>query len=100
MVAAQLPVRNSPKFAEFAVEDGDSSFYIFVEQMTLCETSTFTKALFLWFCVHYVFHLSYSTSLSDLCTFFQEFVFGLPAKGKRCTSYITTATDIQQFTVR
>ena len=55
MVAAQLPVRNSPRFAEFAVEDGDSSFYIFVEQMTLCETSTFTKALFLWFCVHSYF---------------------------------------------
>ena len=64
------------------------------------ETSTFTKALFLWFSVHYVFHLSYSTILNDFCTFFQEFVFGLPAKGKRGTSYLTTATDIQQFTVK
>ncbi len=33
VVAAQPPVRNSPRFAEFAVEDGDSSYYIFVEQM-------------------------------------------------------------------
>ena len=82
------------------MEDGDSSYYIFVEQMTLCEIPTFTKALFLWFSVHYVFHLSYLPLLNDFCTFFQEFVFGLPAKGKHCTSYLTTVTDIQQLTIR
>ena len=82
------------------MEDGDPSYYILVEQMALCETSTFKKALFLWFSTHYVFHLSYAPTISDFCTFFQEFIFGLPAKGKRCTSYLTTATDIQQFTVR
>lgn len=93
-------MRNSPRFAEFVIEDGGSTYFLFVEQTTICESSTFTRALFLWFCIHYVFHLSYSTLLTDLCTFFQEFVFGLPSAGKRSASYLTVATDIQQHTVR
>ena len=68
-----------------------------MEQITLCETATFTKTLFLWFCIHYVFHLSYSTPLNDLCIFVQEFVFGLPSSGKRSASHLTIATDIQQI---
>lgn len=100
VVAAQPPVRNSPRLAEFAVESGSSSYFLFVEQITLCETFSFTKALFLWFSTHYVFHLSYSPVLNDLCTFFQEFIFGLPSIGKRSASYLSTATDIQQITVR
>lgn len=93
-------MRNSPRFAEFAVEGGTRSYFLFVEQITLCETATFTKALFLWFSIHYVFHLSYSSLLGDVCTFIQEFIFGLPSTGKRSASYLSVATDIQQMTVR
>ena len=100
VVAAQPPARNAPRFAEFVVEDSSSTYFVFVEQTTLCECSTFTDALFLWFCTYYVFHLSYYTVLADVCAFFQEFIFGLPLTGKRSASYLSTATDIQQLTLR
>lgn len=100
VVSAQPPVRNSPRLAEFVVEDGNGTYFLFMEQMTVCEVNSFTKALFLWFCTHYVFHLNYCPALSDLCTFIQEFVFGLPCAGKRSATYLSIATDIQQITVR
>ena len=100
VVATQPPARNSPRFAEFIVEDSSSSYFVFVEQTTLCECPTFAHALFIWFSTHYVFHLSYCSLLNELCSFFQEFLFGLPLTGKRCVSNLTTATDIQQLTVR
>ena len=99
VVARQPPPRNSPRFAEFVAEDGGSTYVLFVEQTTICGSPAFTKTLFLWFCVHYVFHLSYSAPLTEVCEFFQEFVFGLPLTGKRSASYLSTATDIQQLTI-
>ena len=81
-------------------ESGDETYFIFVEQITICEVRSFTKALFLWFCVHYVFHLNYCETLNDLCTFIQEFIFGLPCAGKKSATYLAIATDIQQKTVR
>lgn len=99
-MASNPPIRNSPRIAEFDVEDGNNTYFLFVEQMALCETSSFCKALFLWFSIHYVFHLSYCSSLSDLCMFIQEFVFGLPCAGKRSASYLTIVTDIQRNTIR
>lgn len=101
VVASNPPIRNSPRIGEFNVEDGNNTYYIFVEQMVLCELSSFSKALFIWFSVHYVFHLSYCSPLNDLCMFLQEFVFGLPsAGGKRSASYLTIVTDIQRKTIR
>lgn len=100
VVASNPPVRNSPRIGEFDVEDGNNTYFIFVEQAVLCEVPSFCKALFLWFCVHYVFHLSYCSQLNDVCMFFQEFVFGLPCSGKRSSSYLTIATDIQRNTIR
>lgn len=75
VVAAQPPARCSLRSAEFVVEDASSTYFVFVEQMTVCECSTFLNALFIWFCTHYVL---YYTELADLCAFFQEFIFGLP----------------------
>ena len=33
-------VRNSPRFAIFVIEDGGSMYFLFVEQITVCESST------------------------------------------------------------
>ena len=80
MIASQPPVRNSPRFAELDVDNGDNPYFLFVEQKTV--VSSFTKALFLWFSVHYVFHLSYSKPLTDLCTFiflgYRQLANGVP----------------------
>lgn len=101
VVASRPPVRNSPRLAEFVVEnDGKETFFIFIEKLTICEVNSFTRALFLWFCTYYVFHLNYCEVHSDFCIFMQEFVFGLPCPGKRTATYLTVATDIQQMTVR
>lgn len=97
-MASDPPVRNTPRIAEFTcvTEDETSSYFLFVEQMVLCETTSFTKALFLWFSIHYVFHLSYCAKLNDMCLFIQEFVFGLPCSTKRSPSYLSVVTDIQR----
>ena len=100
VIASQPPLRNAPRIAEFAVEDGDSQFYLIVEQRVVCQTANFTKALYLWFCLHYIFHICYEPSLHDVCMFFQEFIFGLPCTAKRSSSYLSTATDIQALTTR
>ena len=100
VVAAQPPLRNSPRPAEFQVDDGGNIYFILIEQSVLCQVPTFNEALYVWFCSHYIFHLSYCNSIAEVCMFFQEFLFGLPAGGKRSATYPTTATDIQQLTIR
>ena len=62
---------------------GESSFYIIVEGIILCETSTFVKGLCLWFASHYVFNLEYSKSLKYICLLRHEFVFKLPQETKK-----------------
>ena len=44
VIASQPPLCNAPRIAEFAVEDGDSQFYLIVEQRVVCQTTKFTKA--------------------------------------------------------
>ena len=53
--AEQDPSRASPRIGRFLVDDGAPVYYIFVENRVLMQVSSFTKALFLWFSVHYVF---------------------------------------------
>ena len=96
-VASESPVRTAPRICEFSTEDGPSKYMIFIEQQAICETGTLTKAIFLWFSSHYVFHLCYDT-ISHVCLFFQEFSFGLPCTNTRSPSYLSKATDIQRLT--
>ena len=60
--------------------DGNSSYCLGVEKKVLITgIPSMCKALALWFCLHYVFHLEYGKTTSDVAVFLQEFVFGLPA---------------------
>ena len=53
-IATKPPVRNSPRFAEFAVEDGENcTYFLFVEQKTICETHSFQKSFLLVLCALY-----------------------------------------------
>ena len=99
-MASNPPVRNSPRIGEFTYASADetSKYFLFVERKVLCEASSFPKALFLWFSIHYVFHLSYCACLNEVCMFIQEFVFGLPCSAKRSSSYLSIVTDIQRNT--
>ena len=75
-------------------------FYLMVEQKVVCQTANFTKTVYVWFCLYYVFHLCYDPVVNDVCMFFQEFIFGLPCTAKRTSAYLSTATDIQALTTR
>ena len=58
-VASESPIRTAPRICEFATEYGPSKHIIFIEQESVCETGALTRAIFLWFSSHYVFHLCY-----------------------------------------
>lgn len=106
VVAVKNPPLPNPRFAAFKEDNGDITYYLFIEQKVLCTIPTsFTRSLILWFSVHYIFHLDYYPKIHDVALFFQEFVFGLPesqkgkgAKNKTCT-YLTISSDIHTFTV-
>ena len=98
-IATAPPARNTPWIGEFMADDGDSSYFIFVEQAPFFSFSSFVKALFFWFCLHYVFNLEYNSNVKEFCLFFQEFVFGLPNSCKKTSTYLSTTTDIQRFAV-
>lgn len=96
--ASEVPNRNNPWIGEFSAEDGGCEYFVFVEQTVLCTVNTFTKALFLWFALYYVFNLEYEKNSKDLCLFFQEFIFGLPDNlCKKSSTYLSISTDIQRF---
>lgn len=95
-VAAAIPDRNAPWIGQFAADDGNECFFVFIEQRVLCTVNSFSMALFIWFSLFYVFNLEYVSSLRDICLFFQEFVFGLPDNtSKKTSTYLTITTDIQ-----
>lgn len=99
-VATAEPTRIAPWIGEFMVDDGDSTYFIFVEQKVFCTVNSFVKSLFVWFSLFYVFNLEYGKNAREVCLFFQEFVFGLPATGSGCkksSTYMSVTTDIQSF---
>ena len=97
-VAVRAPPRNSPRFAGFMNVGGESSYFIFVEQKVLYQISSFSKALLVWFCVHYIFNLEYCKQAKDVALFFQEYVFGMPDRSKKSATYLTVCSDIQSYT--
>lgn len=96
-VCTRDPPRPAPRIACFAGEEG-STYFLFVESKVLCTTSSFPKALMLWFIAHYVFNLVYCKQVREVALFFQEFVFGLPEKSKgRGATYLTVTSDINKY---
>lgn len=84
---------SAPRFALF----GESTYYIVVEGNILCEVSSFSRAICLWFATHYIFNLEYSKPLKEVCLFIQEFVFKLPQTTKKTATYLTTSSDILKY---
>lgn len=59
-VVGDIPARNTPWIGEFMADDGDSIYFIYIEQTILCSVSSFTRTLFLWFSLYYMFNLEYA----------------------------------------
>ena len=88
----------SPWIGKFGGDDS-AQYFIFVERQPLYHVNNLCKALFLWFSVHYIFHLQYNTKVKESLLFFQEFVFGIPCTCKKTTTYLAVSTDIQTLTM-
>ena len=48
-VAKHPPARLAPWIGEFEVEDGTSTYFVFVEQSIYCTMKSVDKSLFAWF---------------------------------------------------
>lgn len=104
VVAVRPPLRTAPRIAGFNGYTEDSAqYFLFVEDKTIVSVSNISRAIILWFILHYVFNLEYSPHVKQVSRFFQEFVFCLPAtsyiKHQKTATYLTVTTDIQKFVV-
>ena len=68
---------------------GENTYYIFADGIILCQCSTFTKALCLWFSIHYIFNLEYSKPLKDV-----SFCCIQTSPENKKATYLTTSSDI------
>lgn len=77
VVAVKNPPLPNPRFAAFKEDNGDITYYLFIEQKVLCTIPTsFTRSLILWFSVHYIFHLDYYPKIHDVAFFFRSMSLG------------------------
>ncbi len=97
--ATEDPARSSPRIARFQSLDTRADYYVFIEQKVFVKLTSFTMALFIWFCAHYVFNLEYHKFCENAAMFFQEFIFELPEgnikKKKQC--YLTVVTELYRL---
>ena len=91
-IALALPKRTAPRFASFG-ED----FFLFIEDIVVCQTSSFGKMLCTWFSSHYVLNLEYCKQVKDFCLFLQEFMFNMPDTSKKSATYLTVSSDICKY---
>lgn len=100
-VAVRLPLRTAPRIGCFNAES--PQYFLFVEDKAVLSVCNVSKAIMLWFIMHYVFNLEYCAHVKLVSLFFQEFVFDLPAtsymKHQKSATYLTVTTDIQKFAV-
>ena len=96
-VAKASPRRSAPRIACFKGEH--PQFFIFVEEKTICIVNSLDKALVIWFAVHYVLNLEYSTQVREVALFIQESIFSLPAtsitKKQKTATYLVVSTGIK-----
>ena len=91
---------SAPRFAGF-IGDEEAQYFLFVESKIITQTSSFNTALLLWFCLFYTLNLEYPKPVTEVCIFFQEFVFGLPSSTAyrrfKSVTYLSVTTDIQKY---
>ena len=98
-VGTRPPLRTAPRIGCFNGEE--TQYFLYVENRPVFCVTNISRAIMLWFILHYVFNLEYCNHVKLVALFFQEFVFGLPAtsfmKHQKGATYLTVTTDIQKF---
>lgn len=69
-VVSRDPMRTAPRIAAFAGEER-SQYFLIIEREVLCELTTFSQAIMVWFVSHYVFNLEYCPKTKEVALFFQ-----------------------------
>ena len=96
-IAKRDPEMTAPQFAGFQGEDS-CQYMIFVENIVLTQSNSFSKALILWFISLYVLNLEFDKAVKEVALFFQEFVCNLPATGsdkkQKNATYLSVTTNI------
>ena len=66
-----------------------------MEQDVLTEVPDIMNALFLWFCVHYVFDMEYGNLVTSVGHMFQDMIVNIPGSAPRKASYKSIIGDIK-----
>ena len=64
----------APRIVGF-IGDDEGQYFLIVESNIVTQTSSFNNAVLLWFCLLYTLYLEYPKAVSEVCIFFQEFVW-------------------------
>ncbi|XP_065902672.1 uncharacterized protein [Dysidea avara] len=86
----------APRIGGYLGVGPDDQFFVFVENMTLCQCSTLPDAIFLTFSAYYSFYLEYSTQTKSFMWFLQDYIFSYPDNTDRSASYLAVTSDIKR----
>ncbi|XP_065905225.1 uncharacterized protein [Dysidea avara] len=86
----------APRIGGYLGVGPDDQFFVFVENMTLCQCSTLPDAIFLTFSAYYSFYLEYSTQTKSFMWFLQDYIFSYPDSTDRSASYLAVTSDIKR----
>ena len=71
------PLRAAPRIGCFNGEE--PQYFLYVENRPMFFVTNISRAIVLWFILHYIFNLEYCSHVKSVAMFIQEFVFSLPA---------------------
>lgn len=87
----------SPWFGCFLNGIAERSYFVFVEGQVATHVTTFSKAFAVWFVTHYIYNLEYCKDIKEIAHFIQEFIFLLPSREKKSSTYLYISTGIKNF---
>ena len=88
-------MRNAPRVAAI-VGERNRQYFVLMEQSVLCEVNSLSQAIFVAFGCYYVYNLIYPPNVSNILSFFQDYLLGYPDSVKRPSSYIAVLSDIKK----
>jgi len=74
----------------------DNKYFIFVENLVLCQCSSVHDAVFFMFTAYYSFYLDYSPQTRNFMWFLQDYIFSYPDSTERTASYLVATTDMKR----
>ena len=93
----------TPSPTIFAIREvsEDCKYCLVIEKkVTINEIVSFTRALSIFFAVHYIFNLEYDKSLSEVALFLPRvFVWAASLECQKSSTYLAVSSNVQRFAV-